>query len=183
MRLDVKDHPTFLRAARRVYGELPHCSFLLVGEGERMEALRTLAAELGLMENVYFLGRCERIADVLSVSDVCVLSSKAEGFSNAILESMRAGLPMVVTDVGGNAEAVVDGRTGFVVPPADPAALAEALLLVAEDPALRRRFGEAGRERVTTHFTLDACVAKYRALYDELFASASERAITRAANS
>ncbi len=104
-----------------------------------------------------------------------MLPSRAnEGFSNAILELMRAGLPMIVTDVGGNAEAVVDGQTGFVVPPADPAALAAALLRVAQDPTLRRKLGKAGRERMATNFTLDACVAKYRALYDELFAASSK---------
>ncbi len=83
-------------------------------------------------------------------ADFGVLPSRAnEGFSNAILESMRAGLPMIVTDIGGNAEAVVDGETGFVVPPADPAALAAALLRLAQDPALRRKLGAAGRERVS----------------------------------
>jgi glycosyltransferase involved in cell wall biosynthesis len=87
---------------------------------------------------------------------------------------------MIVSDIGGNAEAVVDGKTGFVVPPADPAAISAALLCLAQDPALRRTFGEAGRERVATNFTLDECVAKYRALYDELLAPWNKRASKQA---
>ena len=121
---------------------------------------------------------------LLEAADFGVLPSRAnEGFSNAILELMRAGLPMIVTDIGGNAEAVVDGETGFVVPAADPAALAAALLRLAQDPALRRKLGEAGRERLAKHFTLADCVAKYRALYDELWLSAAAARTSRVVNS
>jgi len=181
-----KGHRDLIEALALAAPKLPPAwQVLCVGaDNDLRPELEALAAAKGLAGNLRFLGQRFDVGRLLEAADFGVLPSRAnEGFSNAILESMRAGLPMVVTDVGGNAEAVVDGRTGFVVPPADPAALAEALLLVAEDPALRRRFGEAGRERVTTHFTLDACVAKYRALYDELFASSSERAASRAANS
>ena len=123
-----------------------------------------------------FLGQRLDVDRLLQAADFGVLPSRAnEGFSNAILESMRAGLPMIVTDIGGNAEAVVDGETGFVVPPADPSALAAALLRLAQHPDLRRKLGAAGRERVRTVFTLDACVANYRALYDELFMSSGQR--------
>jgi glycosyltransferase involved in cell wall biosynthesis len=181
-----KGHRDLIEALALAAPKLPPAwQVLCVGaDNDLRPELETLAAAKGLSGNLRFLGQRFDVGRLLEAADFGVLPSRAnEGFSNAILESMRAGLPVVVTDVGGNAEAVVDGETGFVVPPADPPALAEALLLVAEDPALRRKLGEAGRERVTTHFTLDACVAKYRALYDELFASASERAITRAANS
>jgi glycosyltransferase involved in cell wall biosynthesis len=93
------------------------------------------------------------------------LSSHQEGFSNTILEAMAAGLPMVVTNVGGNAEAVIDGETGLVVPAHDPPAFAEAIVLIARDPLLRQRYGAAGRKRVESLFLLDACAARYEALY------------------
>jgi glycosyltransferase involved in cell wall biosynthesis len=151
-----------------------------------------LADRLGLTDRHVFFQTgwvpFDRRQDYLLEADLAV-STHLPGletdfaFRTRILDCLWAGLPMVVTDVGGNAEAVVDGQTGFVVPPADPPPLAEALLRVAKDPALRRKLGEAGRERVTTYFTLDACVAKYRALYDELFAASSRRATSRAANS
>ena len=160
----------------------PSWQVLCVGaDNDLRPELETLAAAKGLAGNLRFLGQRFDVDRLLEAADFGVLPSRAnEGFSNAILESMRAGLPMIVTDVGGNAEAVVDGETGIVVPPADPAALAAALLRVAQDPALRRKLGEAGRERVATQFTLDACVAKYRALYDELLASSGRRATSRA---
>jgi glycosyltransferase involved in cell wall biosynthesis len=78
---------------------------------------------------------------------------------------MQAGLPMIVTDVGGNAEAVVDGATGLVVAPRDPEALAVAILRLASDGELRQRYGEAGRRRAAEHFSLDGCVTAYEALY------------------
>ena len=181
-----KGHRDLIDALALAAPKLPPAwQVLCVGaDNDLRPELETLAAAKGLAGNLRFLGQRFDVGRLLEAADFGVLPSRAnEGFSNAILESMRAGLPMVVTDVGGNAEAVVDGQTGFVVPPADPPALAEALLRVAEDPALRRKLGEAGRERVTTHFTLDACVAKYRALYDELFASSSKRTTSRAVSS
>src|SRR3954467_8228211 len=112
----VKGHPTFLRAARRVRDAVPDAAFVLAGDGGVSGELREYGASLGLSEDVFFVGRCGRVGDLLSVSDVCVLSSKAEGFSNSILEYMAAGRPVVATDVGGASEAIVEGRTGHLVP-------------------------------------------------------------------
>jgi len=143
--------------------------------------LEALAAAKGLSRNVRFLGQRFDVGRLLAAADFGVLPSREnEGFSNAILESMRAGLPMIATDVGGNAEAVVDGTTGLVVPAADPNALSAALLRLAQDPSLRRRLGEAGRQRVATAFTLDECVAKYCALYGELLDSWNKSSNKRA---
>lgn len=178
-----KGHRDLIEALALAAPKLPPSwQVLCIGaDNDLRPELETLAAAKGLAGNLRFLGQRFDVDRLLEAADFGVLSSRAnEGFSNAILESMRAGLPMIVTDVGGNAEAVVDGETGIVVPPADPAALAAALLRVAEDPALRRKLGDAGRERVATQFTLDACVAKYRALYDELLASSGRRATSRA---
>src|SRR5207302_925678 len=119
LRHAVKDHPTFLRAAQRVKSQVPEAAFLIAGEGELLEPMRGLAAQLGLAQDVFFIGRCGNVADLLALSEVCVLSSIAEGFSNAILEYMAAARPVVATDAGGVREAVHDGETGYIVPVGD----------------------------------------------------------------
>jgi glycosyltransferase involved in cell wall biosynthesis len=127
--------------------------------------IRELAKKLNIDGKLTCLGMRTDVTQLLSASDVALLCSHQEGFSNSILEAMAAGLPMIVTSVGGNAEAVVDGETGLVVPPRDPQALAAAIIRLARDPELRERFGRAARERVVSQFSLDACVTKYSALY------------------
>ena len=119
-----KGHRDLIEALALAAAKLPPAwQVLCVGaDNDLRPELEALAAAKGLAGNLRFLGQRFDVGRLLEAADFGVLPSRAnEGFSNAILESMRAGLPMVVTDVGGNAEAVVDGRTGFVVPPADPA--------------------------------------------------------------
>lgn len=167
---EVKDQGMFLRAARRVKERVKSAAFVLAGEGDLTESLRAYAAELGLAGDVFFTGRCARVAELLAVSDVCVLSSKAEGFSNSILEYMAAARPVVVTDVGGAREAVEEGATGFVVPPGDDEALAERVTLLLSDPERARRMGEHGRRVVEERFSCAAQLAGVESLYDELLA-------------
>ena len=164
----VKDHPTFLRAARRVRDAVPDAAFILAGEGRLSEELRAYAASLGLSEDVFFVGRCGRVGDLLSVSDVCVLSSKAEGFSNSILEYMAASRPVVATDVGGAREAIEEGETGYVVAPGDDEALAARVVELLRDPARAWRMGERGRRVVEEKFSCEAQLANTEALYTRL---------------
>ena len=105
----VKDHPMFLRAARRVRDDIPDAAFVIAGQGQLKDSLQAYATDLGLKDDVFFIGRCDRVGDLLGVSDVGVLSSKAEGFSNSILEYMAAALPVVATDVGGAREVIISG--------------------------------------------------------------------------
>jgi glycosyltransferase involved in cell wall biosynthesis len=105
------------------------------------------------------------VSDLLSASDIAILCSHQEGFWNVILEGMSAGLPLIVTDVEGNREAVVAGETGLIVPPHDPLGLGAAIIHLAQHPEVRQRFGIAGRKLVESKFTLQACVAQYDALY------------------
>lgn len=173
-----KGHADLLRALAAACDRLPPgWTLLCVGRDDGIgAALKALARDLGIGERVRWLGQRDDGPALLAAADVGVLCSHQEGFSNSILEGMAAGLPMVVTDVGGNAEAVVDGETGLVVPAHDPARLGAALATLAADPARRRAMGAAGRRRVAEHFSLDACVAAYERLYEGLL-TAPERPV------
>ncbi len=166
MRLPVKDHETFLRAAQRVAATVPPSAFVIAGEGELMPRTQAFAAELGLSDRTYFLGRCDRIADLLSLSAVGVLSSRSEGFSNAILEYMAAALPVVATAVGGAREAVVDQETGYLVEPGDDRAMAERIISLLQQPERARRMGFRGRAIVEQKFSCTAQLQSTLALYD-----------------
>ena len=166
----VKDHPTFLRAAARVRARVPDAAFVIAGEGALMEGLRNQAEELGIGKDVFFVGRCDDIATLLYASDIGVLSSKAEGFANAILEYMAASLPVVATDVGGAREAVVEGKTGFLVTSGDDVTMAERImqLLTAADA---RAMGEHARAIVETEFSAEKHLQNTLELYDELLSA------------
>ncbi len=140
----------------------------MVGDGPlRDEAMRTLEAA-GMRDLAWLPGERSDVPALLQSLDVFVLPSLAEGISNTILEAMASGLPVVATRVGGNAELVRDGVTGMLVPPANPRALAEALIALAEGPARARAMGRAGRARALEAFSLDTMVSRYATLYDTL---------------
>jgi len=142
---------------------------LIVGRDDGIAStLRQQALSLGVEDNIQFLGPRDDIPEILRASDIGILSSHEEGFSNVILEGMAAGLAMVVTEVGGNAEAMIDGETGLVVPAGDPKGLSEAILRLAENAVLREKFGETGRRRVAEAFSLDRFVENHRKLYRAL---------------
>lgn len=168
MRLAVKDHAMFLRAAKRISEAIPAAAFLLAGEGELMPLIRTQAKELGLGGNAFFVGRCDRLAELLAASDVCVLTSKSEGFSNSILEYMAAGRPVVVTDVGGAREAVVEGETGYLVQSGDDKSMAERIISLLKEPIKARAMGRLGRQVVEDRFSSAAQLKRTEQLYDKL---------------
>src|SRR5262249_40663989 len=138
---EVKDHRTFLRAARRVHSQLPDSAFVLAGDGPLLEPLKLFAADLGVADSTAFIGRCDRVADLLDASDVCVLSSRSEGFSNSVLEYMAARRPVVATDVGGVQEAVVDNHCGYLVPPGDDQLMAARIVSLLQTPQQARTMG------------------------------------------
>jgi glycosyltransferase involved in cell wall biosynthesis len=139
---------------------------LVIGRDDGIgQQLQAQAAALGLDDKIVFLGPRADVPELLQASDVGLLCSHQEGFSNAILEGMAAGLPMVVTDVGGNAEAVLDGETGIVVPPRDPGALAQAITRLVNDSAARQTLGSAARERAIAQFSIEQCVSRYDEFY------------------
>ena len=165
-----KGHADLIRALAGVRDLLPRDWRLwLVGRDAGYgKELRALLNEVGLLDQVSLLGSREDVPGLLQAADIAVLPSHQEGFSNAILEAMAAGLPVVATDVGGNAEAIVDGETGRLVPVGDTRALGQALAALAGDPQRRRLWGQAGRERVRRLFAVDAMVSAYLRLYDAL---------------
>lgn len=165
LRHDVKNQPMFLRAARKILEKNKNAQFVLAGEGELKESLEKLAKKLNIAENTHFIGRCETVPELLSVSYACVLTSFAEGFSNSILEYMAAGKPVVATRVGGASEAIIEGETGFLVESDDDEMLAERLLRLLENEQMTRKFGEKGSEIVRENFSLDAQLQKTLELY------------------
>jgi glycosyltransferase involved in cell wall biosynthesis len=167
MRHDVKDHPMFLRAARRVREAVPEAAFVLAGEGELVPELQRMADELGLKDATFFPGRCDRVAELLFASDVCVLSSKAEGFSNSILEYMGAARPVVATEVGGAREALgEDGEAGHLVASGDDEALAAHVIKLLRDPEGARAMGLRGRRRVERLFSAQVQLERTAEMYD-----------------
>ena len=166
-----KGHADLVDALALVAADLPQGWCLLcIGRDDGIgNSLRQRAAEAGIADNILWLGSRRDVPEILAASDIGLLVSHQEGFSNAVLECMAAELPMVVTDVGGNAEAVVDGCTGYVVPAHDPQAMAVAIRRVVFDPE-RRLMGQRGRDRIQQLFTLDACVDAYERMYEEALA-------------
>jgi len=175
LRNQVKDHPLFLRAAARVHATVPDAAFVIAGEGELMPSLRQLAIDLGIAEDVHFLGRCDDVASLLRASNVGVLSSKAEGFANAILEYMAAGLPVVATDVGGAREAIVEGETGFIVSSGDDEKMAERIVQILSDDVRARTMGARGTAIVFEKFGKEHHLRNTLELYDELLSQSDAR--------
>jgi glycosyltransferase involved in cell wall biosynthesis len=167
---DVKDHPTFVRAAKRIKDAVPESAFVVAGTGPLASRLRSLAESLGIRDDLFLIGACSAIGDLLSLAEVCVLSSTAEGLSNAVLEYMAAGRPVVATDVGGIREAVVEGETGYLVAARDDGALADRVISLLQDPERARGMGELGRRRVVEEFSCELLVERVVDLYEDLLA-------------
>jgi len=168
-----KGHRFFLQACSDVKRKIPEARFLLIGDGPLRGALQSLARDLGLEEEVLFLGIRQDIPQLLSLMDVAVLPSLEEGFPNAVLEAMAAGKPVVATEVGGVPELVVPGKTGLLVSPGDPQGLASAITALLQDAARAQELGRAGRDRVRAEFGLDRMVRETEELYEELLAGKS----------
>ena len=176
-----KGQKDLVRALARVHDQLPvPWTLLCVGRDDGLlPDLQRMTAEYGLSENISFLGLRADIPDLLASADLGVLCSHEEGFANAILEYMSAGLPTIVTDVGGNAEAVIHDETGLVVPAKNTEALGAAIRQLASDPERAKAMGAAGQSRVKEFFTLERCLAEYDLFYRELLQEAHSKAVSR----
>jgi len=163
-----KDHDTFLAAASRVREHFPRTRFVAVGDGPLRARLASRAEALGMRGEEIFVGETPDTASFLATVDVSVLTSLKEGCSNAILESMAAGKPVVVTGVGGNPELVEDGVTGYVVPAGDSEAVARRVIDLLTDEDLRTTMGEAGRKKAVEGFTVERMVEETVGFYTQL---------------
>jgi glycosyltransferase involved in cell wall biosynthesis len=164
----VKDPESFLRAAAALSLRRSDVEFRLAGDGPLRPALERLCDELRIAGLVRFVGAIDNPSRFLQELDVFVLPSRAEGLSNAVLEAMAAGRPVVATDVGGNPELIRDGVTGVLAPPGDPAALAAAVDALLDSPPTRQRLGAAARQRVEKQFTNQAMAERFAEFYQEL---------------
>jgi glycosyltransferase involved in cell wall biosynthesis len=169
-----KGHDDLIRGLAYVLAELPQ-NWKLVCVGHDRHGIKndllTLSKELMIIDHVFFLGGRNDTVEILQASDVAVLCSHEEGFSNAVLEGMAASLPSVVTDVGGNSEAVRDGIDGYVIPRQSPEALGAAIFRLLDDGSLRKTMGESARSRVEEHFSVQACVREYEKMYMDVVAA------------
>jgi glycosyltransferase involved in cell wall biosynthesis len=162
-----KGYDLLMEAAAKVRREAPETRFVLVGQGPALEDTRRRAADLGLDGSVVLTGFREDALELCSALDVFTLASLNEGLSISLLEAMALGKPSAVTRVGGIPEVVRDGVEGFLVPPGDPAALADRIVALLQDDDLRSRMGEAARERARS-FDIRLAVRRMEAVYEEL---------------
>ena len=167
----VKDQLNLVRAVAiaRAQGEAgARLRLVIAGDGPQRAEVEAEIGASGIGDITWLAGARSDVPEVMRSLDIFALPSQAEGISNTILEAMASGLPVVATEVGGNAELVAAGETGALVPAQDPHAMAQALLRYTADAALRQSHGTAGRQRVERSFSIDNMVERYTRLYQSL---------------
>jgi glycosyltransferase involved in cell wall biosynthesis len=168
-----KGHRFLLNAARVLKDRGRRIEYVFAGDGSQKAQLQRMVQTLGLREEVSFVGFVKDVPKLLSSIDVLVLPSLYEGLGVAALEAMAAGKPVVATRVGGLAESVVDGETGFLVPSRDATALAEAIQKLVADPSMGRAMGQKGAARVLSSFTMERMARQNEAYYYALVEGAA----------
>ena len=171
----VKGHLDLIRAARTIVMQRPTTHVVILGRGTLYDALTAEAEALGIRDRIHLLGYRQDVKEWLGAMDVFTMPSLSEGLPLSLLEAMAAGLPPVVTEVGGMPEVVRDRETGFIVPPRNVESLANRISLLLGNPALATRMGVAARDRIVDRFTLDQMVAAYR----DVYCHAVERSVTK----
>jgi glycosyltransferase involved in cell wall biosynthesis len=165
-----KRHDLVLRAFAKARAREPRLRLLLVGGGPGGARLERLAGELGLGEEVHWLGWAENVPRLLKGMDITISASDREGAANAVLESLAMGVPVVATGVGGTPEALQDGRAGVLVPPGDDEGLSEGMVRLAQSPEERRRLGEFGRDFVWRRHGPAEVYPRLLSVYEDILA-------------
>jgi len=160
-----KGHETLITAFSQIAPDFPEAELWLVGDGPRKECLCRLAAQTGFSDRIRFLGNRSDVRDLMCRSTAFVISSVHEAMSNAVVEAMACGLPVVATNVGGLPEVVHHGRNGFLVPPKRPAAMAAALTRLLLQEETRRKFGQAGRKLAEEEYSMETMVRRHEELF------------------
>ena len=158
-----KDYVTFIRTALRLLEIRRDVVFLTVGDGPTLEECQALVPMD--CDRILFLGRRRDVERIVRTFSVGVLATFTEGIPNFIMECMALGKPVVVSDGGGSRELVLDGRTGFLVPPKDPLTLAEKVEFLLDNPDIAGRMGQAGRDRIERYFSLSQMIDETVKLY------------------
>ena len=169
----IKDPATFLQAAQRIAAQHAQVTFHLAGQGPLYEPLQRLARQLQLDDRLTLHGHVEDTTSFLARTGIVVLCSRSEGLPHALLEAMAAGRAVVATRVGGNAELIEHGVSGLLVPPRDPAALADAIGSLLRDPRRAVRLGQAARRHVFPRYSLPAMSRRFESFYEQLMRSAT----------
>lgn len=166
----IKDHPTLFQALAllQTHGPAPH--LIVAGDGERREALKRLAQDLGLASRIHFLGWRNDLEAILGELDVVICCSKNEGTPVALIEAMAAGVPVLSTDVGGVGDLIVHGETGWLVPSGNPSALARGIRELLADPEPRAQLVPAARAAALGRHDLNGLIHRMEALYGALLA-------------
>ena len=162
-----KNHRLFLEMAKIIIEKYPvrKVQFIIVGNGPLEDELIKYARSLGINGHVIFTGERTDIHELLHRMDIFVMTSDYEGLSNAIMEAMSAGIPVVATNVGGNGELVVHGKTGFLSPPKNALTLAEQIIDLMNDEEIIVKMGESGRERMLNEFPISKMVRDTESIY------------------
>ena len=171
-----KAHEVLFGAIARVAPRHPSLRLRLAGDGPRAAELRALAASLGVADRIAFLGHREDVSALLEDADAFVLPSRSEAFPNSVMEAMAAGLPVIVSAVGGLLELVYSGRTGVLVPVDDRAALADAIDALVMDPERAYELGQAARADIARRYSFDRMARSFEDLYVSHLRAASEAA-------
>jgi glycosyltransferase involved in cell wall biosynthesis len=175
-----KNHAMLIASFAEGFRENPDAHLLIVGrDTEHSETLKAAARLTGAGDRIHFLGVRSDVPDILHSSDVFVLASDYEGNPLTVMEAMAAGLPVVATSVGGVPELVVPDETGLLVEPGDGQAMARTLRLIADQPAMRQLFGEAGKTRALENFSAEAMAEEYAGLYESLLRGSGAYVVSR----
>ena len=176
-------HVSNFRSVKRVHDvvrsfglilEKMPAKLLLVGDGPEVTTVLELASQLGIREQVLFLGQQDNLAELYSISDLILLLSQKESFGLVLLEAMACGVPCIGTDIGGIPEVIVDGETGFICELGDTEGVAEKAVSLLQDPIMHQRFSEAALHRANTAFHSDTIMAEYEAVYRKALGTGSE---------
>ena len=165
-----KGHEDLLNSLAQIKDELPtKWNLICIGRDDGiLKQLKKTSIKLGLNQHVSWITSCKDVSSYLNASDIGILCSHEEGFSNSLLEGMASKLPMIVTNVGGNSEAIIHNKNGLVVPVSDVNKLSQAILKLSQNKSLRDKFGLLAYERVEKNFTLKKCVQEYTFFYKDL---------------
>jgi glycosyltransferase involved in cell wall biosynthesis len=167
-----KDHECFLQMAAAVIAQRPGTGFVIVGDGPRRAQIEALSESLGIRNNVVFTGFCPDVDEWAGAFDIACLLSNCrvhdEGLPNAVLEAMACGIPVLATLGGGTPEILRDGIEGFLVPGNDVKIVTDRIICLLDDPQLRYRLGQCGRDFVTDKLSVALCSSQYEAMYRAL---------------